>query len=83
MDLVHTFGRNVRAAREARCLTQEDLEGLTGIKRSYISDMERGCRNPTLKAVERLATALEVAPAELLEMGAPPPHLRMSQPIEK
>ena len=68
MDLARVLGRNVRELRLARGLTQEDLEGLTGLKRSYISDMERGERNPTVKAIQRLAEALEVEPAELLRL---------------
>lgn len=68
MDLVTAFGRNVRELRKAKGLSQEDLEGLTGLKRSYISDMERGTRNPTLKAVERVAAALEVKPEELVRL---------------
>ena len=36
------------------------------MKRSYLSDLERGTRNPTVKAIERLALALGVDPAELL-----------------
>lgn len=66
MDLVQLFGRNVRALRIAKGLTQEDLEGLTGLKRSYLSDMERGTRNPSLKAVERIAKALDVPAADLI-----------------
>ena len=68
MDLVTEFGRNVRELRKAKGLSQEDLEGLTGLKRSYISDMERGTRNPTLKAVERVAAALGVKPEELVKL---------------
>lgn len=68
MDLVQTFGRNVRDLREARGLTQEDLEGMTGIRRSYISDMERGTRNPSVRALGRIATALAVEPADLLRL---------------
>jgi transcriptional regulator with XRE-family HTH domain len=68
MDLARVLGRNVRELRLARGLTQEDLEGLTGLKRSYISDMERGGRNPTVKAIQRLAEAFEVEPAELLRL---------------
>lgn len=68
MDLVVVFGRNVRDLRTARGLTQEDLEGLTGIKRSYLSDMERGRRNPTVRALGRIAAALGVAPADLLRL---------------
>lgn len=68
MDLVKAFGRNVKSARERRNLTQEDLEGLTGLRRSYISDLERGTRNPTIRALERLAAALEVSAAELVSL---------------
>jgi transcriptional regulator with XRE-family HTH domain len=68
MGLVRIFGRNVRAAREAAGLTQEDLEGLTGLRRSYISDMERGTRNPSLRALEKVAAALGVLPEALLRL---------------
>lgn len=70
MDLVKVFGRNVREARESCGLTQEDLEGLTGLRRSYISDLERGTRNPTIKVLQRLAAALRVLPAELVRLPA-------------
>ena len=69
MDLVEAFGRNVKSARERRNLTQEDLEGLTGLRRSYISDLERGTRNPTVRSLERLAAALKVPPAELVRLA--------------
>jgi transcriptional regulator with XRE-family HTH domain len=70
MDLVQVFGRNVQERRRALGLTQEDLEGLTGLRRSYISDMERGRRNPTIKALQRLAEALQTEPAELVRWPA-------------
>lgn len=66
MDLVVIFGRNVRRVREARGMTQEDLEGMTGLRRSYISDLERGVRNPTIRALARIAEALQIAPGDLL-----------------
>lgn len=68
MDLVQVFGRNVQERRKELGLTQEDLEGLTGLRRSYISDLERGRRNPTIKALQRLAEALQVEPAELVRL---------------
>jgi transcriptional regulator with XRE-family HTH domain len=78
MDLVKVFGWNVREAREARGLTQEDLEGMTGLRRSYISDLERGTRNPSIRALQRIATALGVPPSELLRLPSgtpwPPPE---------
>lgn len=67
MDLVRVFGENVRKARNLRGLTQEELALDTGIKRSYISDLERGTRNPTVRAVGRLAVALGVKPEDLLK----------------
>ena len=69
MDLVKAFGRNVKSARERQNLTQEDLEGLTGLRRSYISDLERGTRNPTIRSLERLAVALRVSPADLVQLA--------------
>ncbi|WP_461458227.1 helix-turn-helix domain-containing protein [Parasphingorhabdus sp.] len=38
-----------------------------GIHRTYISDLERGARNPTIRLVEKLAQALEVSAGELLD----------------
>ena len=66
MDLVHLLGRNVRAARLARGLSQEQLAFEAEMKRSYLSDLERGTRNPSVRALGRLAKALGVEPADLL-----------------
>ena len=66
MDLVHLLGRNVRAARLARGLSQEQLAFEAEMKRSYLSDLERGTRNPSVRALGRLAQALGVEPPELL-----------------
>jgi transcriptional regulator with XRE-family HTH domain len=67
MDLVVLLGRNIRACREARGLTQEQLALDAGMKRSYVSELERGLRNPTVRALGRLAGALAVEPVELLK----------------
>ncbi len=61
------FGRSVRVRREAKKLTQEALAEKADIDRTYISDVERGARNPALKIIVRLARALSVKPAELME----------------
>lgn len=68
MDLVVILGRNIRRLREEAGLSQEQLAFDAGMKRSYLSDMERGVLNPTVKAVGRLAAALKVSPAELLRI---------------
>jgi transcriptional regulator with XRE-family HTH domain len=66
MYLARILGRNVRTLRKAQGLTQEGLAFSTDMKRSYLSDLERGTRNPSLKAVERLAAVLGVPAHELL-----------------
>jgi len=66
MDLVQLLGRNVRAHRRRKGLSQEELALEAGMKRAYVSDLERGTRNPSVRALGRLAEALQVEPAELL-----------------
>lgn len=60
------FGKNVRRRRRANGWSQEHLAFECGLKRSYLSDIERGIRNPTLGVVERIAEQLKMAPWELL-----------------
>ena len=61
------FGQNVRKRREARHFTQEVLAERAELDRTYISDIERGTRNPGIKNVVRLASALGVTGAKLME----------------
>ena len=66
MDLPRILGRNLHDWRKRRGMSQEALALDTGMKRSYISDMERGTRNPSIKAIARLAAALKIDPDVLL-----------------
>lgn len=65
--VLSTFGQNVRKRREARCLTQEVLAERSELDRTYISDIERGTRNLGVKNIVRLAAALGVTGAKLME----------------
>jgi transcriptional regulator with XRE-family HTH domain len=67
MDIRKQFGLNVKALREAKGLSQEGLSFDTGIHRTYISDIERGARNPSLQVIERMAKGLDLTPGELLD----------------
>jgi transcriptional regulator with XRE-family HTH domain len=67
MDLPQILGRNVRRERKRLGKSQEELALDAGMKRSYLSDLERGTRNPSVKAIGRLATALGVKPGSLLD----------------
>ncbi|WP_334162653.1 helix-turn-helix domain-containing protein [Phenylobacterium sp.] len=68
MDVVKLLGRNVKAWRRQRGLTQEELAARADMDRSYVSDLERGQRNPSVKALGRLALALDIEPALLLQI---------------
>lgn len=67
MDLCRRFWINVARVRREAGLTQEALADTAKVARSYMSDIERGARNPTLKVVERMAAALDVKPGRLLD----------------
>jgi len=68
MDVVQLLGANVRRYRKLAGMSQEELSLESGMKRSYVSDLERGTRNPSVRALGRLADALGVEPSELLQL---------------
>ena len=65
-DLQRTVGRNLRAYRQARGLSQEAFADVLGVHRTYMGGIERGERNLTLKSLERIADRLELDPLALL-----------------
>lgn len=65
-DLQRRLGRNLRALRLAKGLSQEAFADLLGIHRTYIGGLERGERNVTLRTVERIADRLGDEAARLL-----------------
>ena len=67
MEIRARLGSNVRSLREARGWSQEDYADRAGLHRTYVSDIERGRRNPTVTVVEKLARPLEVSPGSLLD----------------
>ena len=67
MDMRKLVGRNVREARLALGMTQERLADVSGFSQQYISDLERGRRNPTIVSLYEFAQALSVTPIDLLK----------------
>ena len=65
--LSRRLGWRVRQLREARGWTQETLAGRAGLDRSYVAGIEAGLRNPSTKALAKLARALGVSLATLFE----------------
>lgn len=66
MDMRKLVGENVRRIRAERGLTQEQLSEKSGFTQQYLSDLERGLRNPTVVTLFEIATALGTEPIELL-----------------
>lgn len=58
---------NVRARRKELGISQEALGDLSGLHRTYIGAIERGERNVTVDNIERIASALGVDAADLLQ----------------
>ncbi|KTB61681.1 DNA-binding protein [Pseudomonas viridiflava ICMP 13104] len=57
-------GHTCLKTREAKGLTQEDFVGVSG--RTYLSEIERGLKSPTLEKLDQLATRIGIHPLELL-----------------
>ncbi len=72
MGLPKIFGANVRARREQLGYSQEELAFRAGVNRAYLSDVERGERNPTINVVDRIAVGLGVDPADLFRRPETP-----------
>lgn len=61
------FGAAFKAVRHAQGMTQEDFAHESG--RTYISELERGLKQPTLQKIDALAIPLCVHPATLVFMA--------------
>jgi transcriptional regulator with XRE-family HTH domain len=60
MDMRLLVGRNLRRARKAKGLTQEQLSERTGVAQQHLSELERGNGNPTVVTLYELAQVLDV-----------------------
>jgi transcriptional regulator with XRE-family HTH domain len=68
-ELQRRVGGNLRAYREARGLSQEGFADVLGVHRTYMGAIERGERNLSLQALERIAGKIDVDPVDLLSLG--------------
>ncbi len=60
------FGRVLKTARMKRALSQDELGYRSGYHRTYISQLERGEKSPSLRTIVNLASTLKVRPSALL-----------------
>lgn len=67
MEIRARLGQNVRRLRQEKGWSQEDYADRAGIHRTYVSDVERGQRNPSVTLVEKLAKPFGVSAGSLLD----------------
>ena len=67
LELKILLGNAIKRERAALGISQEELAARAGLHRTYVSDLERGARNPSVASVAKLARALRVSLAALFE----------------
>lgn len=67
VDIRTRLAQNIRRLRQENGWSQEDYADRADIHRTYVSDIERGRRNPTITVVEKLAAPFGVSAARLLD----------------
>ena len=60
------FGQVLREQRNARGISQEALALSANVDRTFVSQMERGIRQPTITTLMKLAGALGIQPSTLV-----------------
>src|SRR4051812_38269464 len=66
-ELQVLLGNAIKEQRSALGISQEELAARAGLHRTYVSEVERGERNPSIASIEKLAQALEVSFTTLFE----------------
>ena len=66
-SILRAFGQSLASHRRDKSLSQEALAEIADLDRTYLSDIERGVRNPGIKNVVLIAKALGIKTAKLLE----------------
>jgi CheY-like chemotaxis protein len=61
------LGVAIKAERSVLGISQEELADRAGLHRTYVSEIERGSRNPSIASIEKLAQALKLSVSSLLE----------------
>ncbi len=75
------LGARIRARRGELGISQENLDARTGVHWSYLGQVERGQRNPSLRNLLRIAAGLELDPGELVRgLPAPPQEENDGEP---
>lgn len=67
MEIREVLALNLKALRQAKGMSQEELAHRAGIDRTYVSSLERSIYNASIDVVDRLAGAFDMEAADLLK----------------
>ncbi|PIZ62208.1 XRE family transcriptional regulator [Candidatus Roizmanbacteria bacterium CG_4_10_14_0_2_um_filter_39_13] len=67
-DIRIEFGEKVRKVRKQKGLTQEELADRAGLHFTYIGQVERGKRNPSLINIHRIVKALHISISQIFPL---------------
>src|ERR1700736_4389503 len=70
IDLKTLLGIAIKTQRTSLSISQEELAHRAGLHRTYVSDLERGVRNPSVDSIEKLARALRLSVSTLFEQAS-------------
>ncbi|WP_298400700.1 helix-turn-helix transcriptional regulator [Janthinobacterium sp.] len=77
MDPAIAFGLVLRTLRKKAGLSQEQLALSAGVERNFVSLIERGINQPTIRVIFKLSNALQISPSEVVK--AVEQHLIVTQ----
>jgi len=83
VDITPYVGPAFRLMREQRSLSQEQLALNAGLDRTYVSGIERGRRNPSLKSMQRMATELSVSLDQVFALARELANENQAVPAQK
>ena len=83
MDMRKLVGRNFGKLRKEKGFTQEQFAEISGFTQQYVSDLERGRRNPTIVTLFELASALGISHVDLVQPDAEARNEHQKSPRRK
>jgi transcriptional regulator with XRE-family HTH domain len=74
LSLKSGLGEAIRRERGALGISQDELAKRSGVHRTYVSDLERGARNPSVGSIQKIAQALQIPIIKLFEQAGNAAH---------
>lgn len=80
-DIVTIIGQRIRNYRVQLKLSQEKLAELSGCHPTYIGQVERGEKNPTIESIQKIVLALHIPMSQLFEKIGEQEKRKINYPI--